>query len=135
MYSWELLDDAAVMIDYRARRDVVERVTRALTDGRRARVTSAAGTNLELDLEGRRGNAAPGYVEQAGDLGSPPDVESNIAPLETRTEGVIVVDGSVTSAEIGLVKEPLELQVRQGKVVAISGRDAAVVGAMERLLG
>lgn len=135
MYTWALLDDPAVLVDYRGRRAIVERVAAKLTAGATARVTSPAGTDLRLDLRGREGHRAPGYVEHPGDLGSPPDIESNIAPVETASVGVIVVDGSVATPEIGLVTRPLRLEVEGGKVCAVSGEDAAAVAHLESMLG
>ncbi|MBP7828517.1 MAG: aminopeptidase [Kiritimatiellae bacterium] len=135
LYSWKLLDDPALVIDYRARRPDVDRVVGALTAGARARVTGPAGTDVELRLEHRQGNAAPGYVERAGDMGSPPDVEANIAPIEDGTRGVIVADGSITTPEIGLLESPLRLEVEGGRVRRVSGARADYAETLERLLG
>ena len=69
---------------------------------------------------------------QAGDLGSPPDVESNISPLETGSEGVVVVDGSIPYPGIGLLASPVVLFVEDGKITRFDG-DRAVVERLESL--
>lgn len=120
-YSWELLADPAVTADFRGRAPVVRRFADAFTAGQAVRVTSRAGTDLRLAIGGRGGNFCPGFVSGPGDLGSPPDIEANVSPLETRSEGVIVVDGSIPCAEIGLLHQPVTLRVAGGRIVAIDG--------------
>ncbi len=41
-----------------------------------------AGTDIRIAIDGRIGNACPGCVLGPGDLGSPPDIEANVSPLE-----------------------------------------------------
>ena len=120
-YSTELLSSPAVTADFRALTDNVRRVASAFTEGERVDVTADAGTNVRLDVSGRIGNACPGWVEYPGDLGSPPDVEANISPVEDASHGVLVVDGSVTCPEIGVLNQPLYLHIEGGRVRKIEG--------------
>ena len=32
---------------------------------------------------------------QPGELGSPPDIEANICPIESSTNGQVIIDGSI----------------------------------------
>lgn len=134
-YSEELLLDPSVMIDYRERRPVVEAVTRKLTNGSRITIRSEAGTDIELAIAGRTANCCPGIVESPGELGSPPDVEANIAPLETETNGVVVIDGSITTEEIGLLDRPVKMWVENGKVVKVDCENRELLETVESLLG
>ncbi|HEX3551352.1 MAG TPA: hypothetical protein VHT53_13290 [Candidatus Elarobacter sp.] len=132
-YSLALLEDPAVMVDYKARAPLVRAVANAFTAGDFVHVTSPGGTDVRLDIRGRTGNYCPGFVEAPGELGSPPDIEANVSPVETYSEGVVVVDGSIPCAEIGLLREPVELDVRGGRIVAFRCGDARIVDTLERL--
>jgi len=132
-YSFELLENPAVRVDYRARAPLVRAVADAFTAGEFAHVTSPFGTDVRLDIRGRTGNACPGFVERPGELGSPPDIEANVSPVETFSEGVVVVDGSIPCAEIGLVPAPVELEVRGGRIVSFRSRETRLVTALENL--
>ena len=63
----------------------------------------------------------PGFVKNKGDLGSPPDIEANIAPLENSANGVIIVDGSIPFTDFGLLHKPITLEIKDGKISKISG--------------
>ncbi|SBW09762.1 hypothetical protein KL86APRO_12668 [uncultured Alphaproteobacteria bacterium] len=92
-YSPALMNDPAIMVDYAARYGLVRRFADAFTHGHELRVQTRASTDIRIAIEGRIGNACPGCVLGAGDLGSPPDIEANVSPLETGSNGVVVVDG------------------------------------------
>lgn len=132
-YSWTLLSDPAVMADFRGRAPVVRRFADAFTSGSRLRVTTRAGTDIRLDMTGRIGNYCPGYVSEPGSLGSPPDIEANISPLETRSEGVIVVDGSVPCRAVGLLSQPVAIEVKDGRVGKITGADQKAVARIKEI--
>ena len=131
-YSLELLEHPAVRTDFRARGPLVRKVAEHLTHGRFARVTTSGGTDVRLEISGRTGNCCPGYVEAPGDLGSPPDIEANVSPLETVSEGIVVVDGSIPCPGIGLLETPVRLYVEGGSIVRFAG-ERAVVEKLEAL--
>ncbi|RLG60126.1 MAG: aminopeptidase, partial [Candidatus Hydrothermarchaeota archaeon] len=85
-----------------------------LTDGRSALLTSPSGTELSLDIEGRKGYADTGLYHNPGDFGNLPAGEAFLAPVEGKAEGVVVVDGSM--AGVGLLEEPIRLFVEGGLV-------------------
>ena len=80
-------------------------------------ITTEEGTHLELSVGGRVANWAPGYCHEPGMLGSPPDIETNIAPLEHASQGILFVDGSVPCEELGLLKERVQVTVKDGAIV------------------
>ena len=75
--------------------------------------------NIDLDIRGRVGNCCPGFVCKPGDLGSPPDIESNISPIEFKSNGKIVVDGSIPHPSIGLLRENVMLKIENGCIKSI----------------
>jgi 2,5-dihydroxypyridine 5,6-dioxygenase len=132
-YSDQLLRDPSIMVDYRARAPLVRRVADLLTKAAKLRVTSALGTDIECDILGRQGNYCPGFVEYAGDLGSPPDIESNISPVESGSNGVIVVDGSIPCPEVGLLPTPVKLTVKNGAIIKFESADPELADTVRAL--
>jgi 2,5-dihydroxypyridine 5,6-dioxygenase len=131
-YSLELFADNSLSVDFR---EIVQQsvtLARALTRADKVRVTTKAGTDLSLNIAGRIGNAAPGCCFEKGIIASPPDAETNIAIVEDSAEGVLVVDGSIPCAEIGLLKSPITLTFRNGFVEKIVG-DHSVAKVLEGL--
>ena len=83
------------------------------------RVQTAAGTDITMPIEGRRAFASSGLFRNRGESGNLPTGEAYLAPLEGRSNGVVVVDGSM--AGIGLVSTPLRIVVRDGYAEDITG--------------
>ena len=125
-YSLEVLAGQALRADFRALTVTAQELAARFTAGRSIRLTSDAGTDVALDIGGRAGNAAPGWCDGSGTLASPPDAEANVALVEDSAEGVLVVDGSVPCAELGLLSAPLTLHLAAGQVQSAEGDAAAV---------
>ncbi len=83
------------------------------------RVKAPAGTDVILPIEGRKAHASSGIFRERGQWGNLPTGEAYLAPLEGRSEGVVVVDGSM--AGIGMLQEPVRIEIRQGFAESISG--------------
>ncbi|GAW90867.1 aminopeptidase [Calderihabitans maritimus] len=90
-----------------------------LTQASTARITTAAGTDLVIGLEGREGKPDTGIYHEPGSFGNLPAGEAYIAPVEGTARGKLVVDGSM--AGIGRLSQPLEMRVEEGKVVEVKG--------------
>ncbi|HQS58870.1 MAG: hypothetical protein B7Y56_12590 [Gallionellales bacterium 35-53-114] len=135
LYDWNLLNDECLRTDYAEHASRVQRFADAFTNGREIHVTTAAGTNIRLGIAGRIGNYCPGLVRNAGDLGSPPDIEANVSPIENSAEGIVVVDGSITMPGLGLLETPVEMDVRSGRVVAFRSKNEAYVDCLNKLFG
>ncbi|MDQ3939998.1 MAG: aminopeptidase, partial [Actinomycetota bacterium] len=93
-----------------------------LTAGTEVRVSTGAGTNVSFEIEGREGIADDGDLRRPGAFGNLPAGEGFIAPVEGRTNGRIVFDGSISP--IGLLEEPLTVEVRDGFAVEFEGAKA-----------
>lgn len=132
-YSWELLENPALTVDYKKQAPVVRRITDLFSRATRVRVSTEAGTDITMSAEGRTGNCCPGFVEKPGDLGSPPDIEANVSPVEDRSEGIVVVDGSITCPELGLLTTPVVLTVKKGRITRFESRNADYVRILEEM--
>ena len=135
LYDWNLLNDECLRIDYPAQAGRVRNFADAFTAGQQIHVTTEAGTDIRLGITGRIGNYCPGLVKVAGDLGSPPDIEANVSPIENSAEGVVVVDGSITMPSFGLLQTPVELEVCAGKVIAFRSANMDYVKQLNILFG
>ncbi len=116
-------------VDYEAIAALTEKVATVLDHGEEVRITSPAGTDLVLDISGRTALRDTGLYTAPGSFGNLPAGEAYVAPIEGSATGRIVVDGSM--AGVGLLEEPLVIEVASGRVVDIAGRSA---GALLELL-
>ncbi len=132
-YSMDVLQSKALHTDFTALVSECDGLADVLDHGAVVHVTNTAGTNIEFSIKGRHANRCPGIVNKSGQLGSPPDAEVNIAPLEGYGNGVIVVDGSIPCREVGLLSEPVSLTVQDSKVVKVSSPNKSVELAVQKL--
>ena len=100
-----------------------------LTRGDEVRITTPAGTDLTISIEGREGIVDDGDLREAGAFGNLPAGEGFIAPVEGGTEGRLVVDGTIWPT--GLLDEPLTIDFEGGYATAFEGKHA---GAFRRAL-
>ncbi len=124
-YSYDTLLSDALKADFLAQRPVVEEVALRLTQADSARVTSVEGTDITLELGNREAHALHNICHEPGTMGSPPDIEAYVAPLEDVCDGVVVIDGAVNLPEFGLIQEPIKLTIQEGRVRGIDGGDEA----------
>ena len=114
--------------DYRAIAQRSERLAAILTRGKSARVTTPAGTDITLSIDGREAIADTGLLTARGAFGNLPAGEAFLAPVEGSSEGIIVVDGSV--GDSGALTEPITLVVQGGYVTEVRGRNAQQLKAL-----
>ena len=119
-YDLNMLHGGGTLADYAGMVPLVQHVAKLLDSGNTLRLTTDAGTHITMSIEGRTANAAAAYCPAPGDFGSPPDIEANIAPVEDLTEGLLVIDGSVPVPHIGLIKEPIYVEIKQGQATRLS---------------
>jgi leucyl aminopeptidase (aminopeptidase T) len=92
------------------------RVADLLTEADEAHVTCPLGSDLRLDLTGRRGIADDGDLTAPSAFGNLPCGEGFISPLSG--EGTLM---AATLASLGLPEEPVRLTVADGRLTAASG--------------
>lgn len=106
-------------VDYAELKRTGEWLAARLTAASTARITSAAGTEIVLRLEGRTGRSDDGNLQQQGMFGNLPAGEAYIAPLETMGDGTIVFDGSLPGH--GRLASPVRITVEDGRAVDADG--------------
>ncbi|HOV93909.1 MAG TPA: aminopeptidase [Spirochaetales bacterium] len=86
-----------------------------------AHVTTKLGTDLRFSVQGRRGNVFSGRSNGMSTATSA-SFEFSIAVEEDRTEGVLMLDGSM--GYLGLVTEPMRMILEKGRIVDIEKNDS-----------
>jgi aminopeptidase len=87
------------------------------------KVTAPAGTDISLPIEGRTAHASSGLFTEKGQSGNLPTGESYLAPLEGKSNGVVIVDGSM--AGVGMLITPIKIVVKDGYATDVSGGEEA----------
>ena len=105
--------------DYRAVKQRSDAVAKLLTDGKEVHISSSQGTDVVFSIEGRKGLSDDGHIANPGSFGNLPAGEGFIAPVEGRTNGRLVFDGSVWP--IGRLETPLTVDVVDGYATSFSG--------------
>jgi leucyl aminopeptidase (aminopeptidase T) len=118
----------AMAVDYQDMAKRSQQIAELLSAGKKVRITSPEGTDLELELDGRHGKADTGVLREPGSFGNLPAGEAYIAPVEGTARGTLVIDGAMSG--IGVLDEPLLMEVAQGQVVSTSGKNS---GALEAI--
>ena len=110
--------------DYEKIADLSKKIAAILTKGKEARLTTPAGTDLTMSLVGRTAEPDTGMLQQQGSFGNLPAGEAYIAPLEGTTNGVLVIDGSMSG--IGHLKgKAIHITVEGGYATNFQGSPEA----------
>ncbi len=110
--------DHELSADYHQIAALTNRLGDRLDGCSRVHLTTALGTDLELNISGRKVMRDTGLFHQPRQSGNLPAGECYVAPIEDRTNGVFVVDKSYPGI---VLEEPIRLEVERGRVVNISG--------------
>ena len=95
------------------------RVAELMEKAREARLTTPQGTDLRFDLTGRKAMAMAGSAREPW-IGLPGG-EAAISPIEGTTTGKLISPYFVEHREIGQPQEALELTIREGNAVEVTG--------------
>ncbi len=118
-FNADMLISGAIEADFLQQRAVAEKVRDLFTKANTALLVSDEGTNLRFDLSGRFGRIVDGIARETGSFGAPPNIEASIAPIEGSAMGTAIVNASI--AGIGLLSQPVRMDIEQGRVISIVG--------------
>lgn len=100
------------------------KVADILDNGSVVRVTTDLGTDITMSIVGRAGHADTGLNHSPGDFSNLPAGEGYISPVEGKSVGIIVFDGSM--AGVGKLRdEIIRVEVIDGFASHIGGGDGA----------
>ena len=109
----------AMLADYNEVSTTSNKLAARLGQAKKIRLFTASGTDVTFMVEGRKGLALGGIATEPGTFTSLPSGEATIAPLEGKTQGRIIIDFSMDG--IGLLSQPIQLEVVDGKAISIQG--------------
>jgi leucyl aminopeptidase (aminopeptidase T) len=120
MITEEMMYRGAMLADYQKVSELTHKVAHLLNDASRVDISTPAGTDLILEITGRKTIPDTGILHNRGDFGNLPAGEAFIAPIEGKARGRVVVDGSMVDTLWGII----EIKVDNGRAVRILGRPA-----------
>ncbi|MBS3098013.1 aminopeptidase [Candidatus Woesearchaeota archaeon] len=123
----------AINIDYKPMQLQHEKIKQILDRGKEVYITTKAGTNLYYNIDGMTATSADGNYTTPGKGGNLPAGEVYIPCNGKNVNGKVIVDGSSRNHKhTAIIKEPITLEIEEGKVVEISGGEEAKL--LERTL-
>lgn len=112
--------DGAMTADFLEIRKRAERLRDRLARGKTAHVTSPAGTDVKMVIEGRKPVGwLTGVCRNPGEVSAFPGGEVSLPPLEGTTQGRIVFEHIMT--DVGRLAQPIVLTVENGECAKIDG--------------
>ncbi len=123
-FTENMMKRGGLMADFRARKPLCDALANRLSAAVNVRVTNAAGTELEMSLEGRAGNSHCCIVEVPG-FSAVPNIEANTSPKDGTAQGRLVCDGSIPYYGVGVIREPVNFRIESGIVEEITGGEQA----------
>lgn len=125
-WTEDMMISGAIEANFAEQKIVCKKFAQMFQEGERAHLTTPMGTDLRLNLEGRRGNALTCIVEK-GEFSTVPTIEANFSPREGSAEGAIVADASIPYLGIGVLRDPVCVKVQKGMMQSIEGGAQAKV--------
>ncbi|RJQ49810.1 MAG: leucyl aminopeptidase [Desulfobacteraceae bacterium] len=119
-FTEEMMIRGGLEADFKELKPICKKVAEAFGNGNRIKLTTPAGTDFEADISGRRGNALYGIVEP-GEFSTAPTVEANVSPVEGSAHGRLVVNASIPYIGIGVITEPVIVDIENGFITRIEG--------------
>ncbi len=118
--------ERCVAVDYRGMQENAARLKKVLDGGKEVHVTSPAGTDVIISVEGRKAMTDDGNFRLPGLGGNLPAGETFVSPVVGSTRGVIVFDGTVDLPEKAAIpKTPVRVTFKDGYVDEITGGQEA----------
>lgn len=114
--------ERCVVVDYEQMRKNAAKLKSYLDRGSKVRVTSPAGTNVTISIEGRKGYADDGDLRLPGSGGNVPCGEVYISPVVGSTRGTIVYDGTLDLIPHCIQpRSPVRVDFKDGFISEITG--------------
>lgn len=110
-------------VDYPRLAKTTRAIAQLLAISKEMFISTPAGTELSLSINNQIVICLDGLATEAGMITALPAGVVATVPLANSAEGVIVLDGSISS--LGLVKDPVIITVKEGRITKIEGGETA----------
>lgn len=115
------LVEGGLYADFEAMRPYCDEMAQKFSDADEAHITSPQGTDVTVDLRDRAGNSHPGIADEPGTHTGLVHIEANVSPVPDGVNGHVVFDGAIPDLDIGILEDPVEVDIEDGQVVDIEG--------------
>ncbi len=126
----DMMNKGPMNVDYKTVVDLTEKALAAFKDATLVHITTKAGTDLTIDITDR--HFETDVRINCGSFGNLPAGEIWCGPIETSANGVLVCDGTI--GDIGHVKKPIKMTLKDGRVVKLECEDAEFAEKVRKLL-
>lgn len=116
----KMISEGGLRADYGKVEKRAKELLNQLEGAKEAVVKSDQGTDLTLDLTGRKWGIDTGICANPGDFSNLPGGEVYISP--SNAQGLLVIDGSLSG--LGLLKSPIKVTIENGYAVSFEGKRA-----------
>ena len=113
----------ALNVDFNKIKTINENLIKKLKNKNRIRIITKNGTGIEFYTKRRKWIGDDGIYAKKGAFGNLPAGEIFIAPLESKSNGKIIVDASIGG--IGKVDKNIEIDVKNGFITDVIGGKVA----------
>lgn len=124
-YDLNMLEKGGLFTDFEGNRKYVDQIAKGFEGGDMCHITSELGTDYYCSIKGHKVFAQYGMSLEKGQTSSPPDIECATGAIPGTAHGKVVIDGSITHPEMGLLKEPITLYIENSFVTKIEGGEEA----------
>ena len=124
-----MMTEGPMNIDYKKMRETAFVLITALDKADHLHVTSKAGTDLTIGINQRI--FIDDVLVKPGGMCNLPCGEIYCAPEETKADGIVVFDASI--GDIGILKSPLIVHLKKGKITRFESKDHALVKRITEL--
>jgi leucyl aminopeptidase (aminopeptidase T) len=111
-----------IQVDYEELAEELEELGRRLEKAKIAEVKTLAGTNLVMELAGRKARLATGLAHNRGDITFIPAGLVAVAPKEFTAKGRLFIDGTIIGA--GRVQKPIMCMIQRGRLTDLADDQA-----------
>lgn len=116
--TMQMLKRGAMLADYGEVKAKSVKIAKMLNKAKEIKIATA-GCDFKADVSKRKAVADSGIMTKKGACGNLPAGEGFIAPVEGKSQGKLVFDGSFGG--VGVLKKPLRLIIEKGRVVKCEG--------------
>lgn len=116
--------------DYEKMVETADKMIKSFNNAKIVDITAPGGSDIVMDIEDRAFSTDTKIIKHPL-FANLPCGEIWCAPIESSANGIIVCDGSI--GDIGKVKKPLKISVKNGKIIKLKSEDQKLVEEVEKL--
>ena len=116
----DMLVYGGIEADFHSIAPTCKALAKKFEKGKTVHLTTQKGTDIKMDITGRRGNSLTCIVKP-GQFSPVPNIEANVSPVEGSANGKLIIDASIPYIGIGVIESPIAVEVKEGLIQSING--------------